>query len=161
MPRSRLTSICPSGAIRLVPTLMTTRIVIGLRAGDEFIFSSLPRTPAWRTRRTDSTDPAGRDNISILPLEWLSGKMKNPARLHIYACFQRHQALFRSRRKLYPVPAGISRGSFASSRKRLRTDARPRGGGHCLGYGDLDAQSAGEREPRLWSRTQRRDAAGR
>src|SRR5258708_38132839 len=122
-------STCPPGAIRLVPTLMTIRIVIGLRAGDEFIFS-LPRTPAWSTRRPDSNDPAGRDNISILPLEWLSGKLKNLVRLHIYACFQRHQPILRSCRKLCPVPAGISHGGFASSRKRLRTDARPRGGGH-------------------------------
>src|SRR6202035_3410773 len=28
MPRSRLTSMCPPGAIRLVPTLTTTRIVV-------------------------------------------------------------------------------------------------------------------------------------
>jgi hypothetical protein len=37
--------------------------------------------------------PAGRDNISILPLEWLSGKLKNLATFEPHACFQRYQPL--------------------------------------------------------------------
>src|SRR5260221_11890973 len=41
MPRSRLMSTCPPGAIRLVPTLMTTRIVMGCGRGRiHFLFGA-------------------------------------------------------------------------------------------------------------------------
>src|SRR5450755_1549166 len=79
MPRSRLMSICPPGAIRLVPTLMTTLIFVGLHAGANSLFLRCqelqPGVPGGQFRPT----PAGRDNLSILPLEWLSGKVKNLA----------------------------------------------------------------------------------
>src|SRR5436305_1598579 len=57
IPRSRLISICPPGAMRLVPTLITTRMFAG---SCDF---ALPRIPMGRMQ-------PGRDNTSILPLEW-------------------------------------------------------------------------------------------
>jgi hypothetical protein len=37
--------------------------------------------------------PLGKDNIPILQLKWISGKMKNLATFQPYACLQRHQPL--------------------------------------------------------------------
>jgi hypothetical protein len=53
-----------------------------------FFFCSLPQNSGQ-----ESPGPAGRDNISILPLEWLSGKVKNLATFEPDACFQRYQSL--------------------------------------------------------------------
>jgi hypothetical protein len=51
---------------------------------------------AWFVREKPGI-PAGKDNTSILPLEWLSGKLKNLSRLLQNARCQRHQPLLRSR----------------------------------------------------------------
>jgi hypothetical protein len=48
------------------------------------------------------------DNIHILQLKWLSGKMKNLATFQPYACFQRNQSLVCSGRKICALQAGIS-----------------------------------------------------
>jgi len=56
----------------------------------DFFFSSPPCNSILENPAT----PAGRDNTSILPLEWLSGKLKNLAALHSYACLECHQPLF-------------------------------------------------------------------
>jgi hypothetical protein len=61
----------------------------GCKPGD-FFFCSLPQNSGQESPAT----PAGRDNISILPLEWLSGKLKNLATFKPHACFQRYQSLF-------------------------------------------------------------------
>src|ERR1039457_1198503 len=111
MPRSRLISIFPEGAIRLVPTLITTRIVWRDCGPGQPAILRCRETPTRRTRRP----PAGRDNISILPLEWLSGKVINCRIGSLYACFERHQPLFRSRGKLCALQAGISSGSLAGA----------------------------------------------
>jgi hypothetical protein len=63
---------------------------IALEAGGGFPSRSLslPKLPGgW------ATGPAGKDNIPILQLKWLSGKMKNLATFQPYACLQRHQPL--------------------------------------------------------------------
>jgi hypothetical protein len=54
-----------------------------------FFFSSPPRHSIVERPAT----PARRDNISILPLEWLSGKLKNFATFGYYAPHERHQSL--------------------------------------------------------------------
>ncbi len=74
--------------MRLVPTLMTTLISLCVAAGRaRFFFCSLPQNSGQESPAT----PAGRDNISILPLEWLSGKLKNLATFEPHACFQRYR----------------------------------------------------------------------
>src|ERR1035438_7539696 len=156
MPRSRLISIFPEGAIRLVPTLITTRIVWRDCGPGQPAILRCRETPTRRTRRP----PAGRDNISILPLEWLSGKVINCRIGSLYACFERHQPLFRSRGKLCALQAGISSGSLASPGTRMRTRAGPCGRGHCFGHGDLDPDAAKKWKYGFRRRTQRRDAPG-
>ena len=87
----------------------------------------------------NSADPAGRDNISILPLEWLSGKMKNPAECLAYARFQRHQPLFRSSRKLYPLRPDYPAEALALLRSGVWPQSAARHRRHCLRHGNLDA----------------------
>ena len=73
IPRSRLISIWPPGAIRLVPTFITMRIILSGSAG--------ANSPFIR-RFSDQARYTGReDNTSILPLEWISGKLKKLSRL--------------------------------------------------------------------------------
>jgi hypothetical protein len=62
--------------------------VVASRVG--FFFSSPPRNSILENPAT----PAGRDNTSILPLEWLSGKLKNLATPDYYARLECHQSLF-------------------------------------------------------------------
>src|SRR5258708_9243839 len=51
-----------------------------------FTFYSLPRNSILAS----AAPPAGRDNISILTVEWDSGKLKNLCTLEFYACFECH-----------------------------------------------------------------------
>jgi hypothetical protein len=50
----------------------------------------------------------GRDNTPILPLEWLSGKMKELATFTPYASIKRHQPILGSSWELCALPARIS-----------------------------------------------------
>jgi hypothetical protein len=61
--------------------------MVASRAG--FFFSSPPRNSILERPAT----PARRDNTSILPLEWLSGKLKNLVTLEYYAPLECHQPL--------------------------------------------------------------------
>src|SRR5882757_3134173 len=86
MARSKFASIWPPGAIRLVPTLMTTLIrklswqgemVSHLTPEDDFPSCDNAIDRSHPSGGTGS--PVGRDNIHILQLKWLSGKMKKLA----------------------------------------------------------------------------------
>src|ERR1700757_4640070 len=59
--------------------------------------------PTWRTQ-----PPAGWDNISIVPLEWLSWQGEKSCHGYCHACFQCYQPLLRPCRKLNSLPAGVS-----------------------------------------------------
>jgi hypothetical protein len=62
--------------------------VVARRAG--FFFCS----PPCNSILENPANPAGRDNSSILPLEWLSGKLKNLATFDCYAWLECLQPLF-------------------------------------------------------------------
>jgi hypothetical protein len=62
------------------------------------MFSAVSRddSPSFRPANVQPAKlpvPAGRDNISIVPLEWLSGKLKKLLRGYRFARFGRHQPL--------------------------------------------------------------------
>src|SRR5579864_3760913 len=104
MPRSRWISICPPGAMRLVPTLMTTRILFLAAAGREISLAIRYHVaPTWRTQ-----PPAGWDNTSIVPLEWLSWQGEKSCLGYYDASLERYQSLLRPRRKLRSLSPGIS-----------------------------------------------------
>src|ERR1700730_15009741 len=70
-------SIRPPGAMRLVPTLMTIRIVCRLDLPATDWIWNLPLLFLYRDFALEKPGEfGGRDNSSILPLEWLSGKLK-------------------------------------------------------------------------------------
>src|SRR6266568_2797436 len=112
---------------------------------------------AWPGQRPGPTQTTflnqrGRDNISILPLEWLSGKMKNPVTSNLYARFECYQPFFRSRGKLCPLPAGVSSRSLAHLGTPVRPCAESRARRYCFRHRDLDSHAVGKWKPRLWSR---------
>src|SRR5208282_768767 len=70
----------------------TVLIILNGWTGDS-LFLRVPRALVRRTRRAAAVGPVRRDNISILPLEWFSGKLQNLIAVSLYAHIECHQPL--------------------------------------------------------------------
>jgi len=115
MPRSRLISMFPPGAIRLVPTLITTRI--GGWSAHRIHFHSLRKIPV---RRTVMTSVVGQHLYPAVRMAFWQGDKS--CRAASYACLQRYQPIFPIVSRIMSVSAGISSGSVAKLDTRVRTE---------------------------------------
>src|SRR3954469_15806241 len=99
-----------------------------------------------------------RDNNSILPLEWAFWQVEIERR---YACFQRHQPIFRSGRELRPLSTQLSVRSRARLANGMWAHTKACDCRRCFRYGNLDPPAARAWQPCLWSRAESRNASGR
>src|SRR5581483_4025692 len=126
--------------MRLVPTLMTIRIVCA-GCGVRVRLRELCQLNCGARRQE------GQHLYPAVRMTFLARRKRLP--IDFYACFECYQPFFRSSRKLYPVSTELSARSSEIPEQRLRAHAKPRGCGHCLRHGHLDADPVGAWQSRV------------
>src|SRR5579864_7347923 len=144
IPRSRLISICPPGAMRLVPTLMTTRMF------SWFLRFRAAANPPW-----ENAARKGQQFYPAVRMGFLA------SRIHAYACFQRDQQILRSSRELRPLSSRVSCRGFACAPNGVRADSEALDCRCGFRHRYLDAHAPGKWQPGLCDRTKSGDAKGR
>ena len=119
----------------------------------------------WRMRhRLLVPSAAGQSRragqFPILPLKWLSGKMKKLAAFKSMPA-SNATSRFSDRVENYVrYRPGYPPEVLQALQDRMRPRAQPRGCRHRLRHRHLDSHAAGEWQPGLWRRAQCRDARG-
>src|SRR5260370_23256228 len=125
-----LASICPAGAIRLVPTLMTIRMVVVENSPQLTEFENFPSFSVIEHRVGETGEIRWEGQLLSPAARMAFWQAEKSCRFgsNFNACCQRHQPLLRPGGELCSLPSWLSFASGCYAEGRVRVEARTR---HC------------------------------